>query len=127
LRTSPDGAYLYFLLKDDNGIVQVYKVPATGGDIRQVTRLAESVQTQFNLNADGTMLAFGAGNAVWVTDVGSGAATMLTQKYTNDEAPITTVLWNPQGDILVYNRYVGTGSERYLQIFKATLPLTPPS
>lgn len=121
LRTSPDGAIVYFLMKDDAGIVQIFSVPVNGGDIRQVTSLRHAVQTQFNLSPDGTTLAFAAGNAVWKTDVASGVSVQLTPQSSDEAAPVIGVSWSHNGKILAYNKYVGEGDSRYLQIFKIVL------
>lgn len=122
LRTSPDGSLVYFLMKDDDGIVQVYSIPTIGGDIRQVTDLPVSIQAQFNLNAEGNRLALIAGNSVWVTDVETGKSTRLTPFREEADAPVNGALWNHRGDKIVYNRYVASESGRFLQIFKIDLP-----
>lgn len=121
LRTSPDGATVYFLMKDDAGIVQIFSVPVNGGDIRQITSLRHSVQTQFNLSPDGETLAFAAGNAVWKTDVASGISVQLTSQSSDEAAPVIGVSWSHNGKVLAYNKYVAQGDNRYLQIFKIVL------
>jgi hypothetical protein len=119
LRTSPDGREIYFLMRDDNGVVQLYGVPVHGGVIRQITYLHDSIQTQFNVSPDGTMLAFASGNRVWIAPVHGGEAQAVTK--VNIEAPVNGVLWAPSGDALLYNQYVEDGSGRWLQIFVVTL------
>ncbi len=120
LRTSPDGSEIYFLMRDDNGVVQLYGVPVHGGAIRQITYLPDSIQTQFNLSPDGNMLAFAAGNRVWIVPVREGAARAITDP--NVEAPVNGVLWTPGGDALIYNQYTGEDTSRWLQIFVVALP-----
>jgi len=120
LRTSPDGGEIYFLMRDDKGIVQLYSVPVNGCTIRQITYLADSIQTQFNVSPDGNMLAFAAGNRIWIVHVRGGEARAMTDP--NREAPVNAVLWAPQGDALIYNQYVGEGTARWLQIFVVALP-----
>ena len=121
LRTSPDGDTIYFLMKDDAGIVQIFSIPVNGGDIRQITSLRHSVQTQFNLSPDGATLAFAAGNAIWKTDVASGVSVQLTPQSSDEAAPVIGVSWSHNGKMLAYNKYVGEGDNRYLQIFKVVL------
>jgi hypothetical protein len=121
LRTSPDGNDIYFLMKDDSGIVQIFSAPVNGGAIRQVTRLIHAVQTQFNISPDGTTLAFSAGNAIWKTDIKSGISVQLTTPAPDEAAPVIGISWSHNGKILAYNKYVGTGPNRYLQIFKIVL------
>lgn len=120
LRTAPDGSEVYFLMRDDAGIVQLYGVPVNGGAIRQITNLEVSIQTQFNVSPDGRQLAFAAGDRVWITPVAGGASTTITEA--NPAAPpVNGVLWTPAGDALVYNQYVGEGAARWLQIFCVSL------
>jgi len=119
LRTLPDGSEIYFLMRDDNGIIQIYGVSVHGGPIRQITSLDDSVQAQFNVSPDGRLLAFAAGNRVWIVPVRGGEARPITEPAV--EAPVNGVLWAPQGDMVIYNQYVQNGTARWLQIFVATL------
>ncbi|MEO6107379.1 MAG: DUF3748 domain-containing protein [Cyclobacteriaceae bacterium] len=121
LRSSPDGQLLYFLMKDHNGIVQVFEVATRGGDPRQVTHYEESIETQFNLSPDGKKLTAIAGNCIWLTDVNNGKSRMLSAPSSEDDAPVLGVLWSNKGNLLVYNRFVNTGNARYLQIFRIDL------
>lgn len=118
MRSSPDGAFLYFLAKDDDGVVQIFEVPTKGGNVRQVTHLTHSVQAQFNLRPDGTSIALISDNSIWISDIRSGKSRRLTAKAEDDNAPVLTVVWNRGGNTLVYNRYVKSETQRFLQIFK---------
>lgn len=121
VRSSPDGLTLYFLMKDDESIVQVFEVPTRGGDIQQVTHLTHSIQSQFNISPDGKTLAAIADNSICLTDIQSGESSRITRRTSDEEAPVLGVLWSNKGNILVYNRYVRAGNDRYLQIFKINL------
>jgi hypothetical protein len=121
LRTSPDGSVVYFLMKDDNEVVQIYSVSVHGGDIRQVTSLGSSVQGQFNVSPDGKSIAVIADNSIWICDIEKGTSQRLT---TPTEGIISPVVWNNAGDRVVYNQYVQEGSSSWLQIFTAKV-LTP--
>ncbi len=117
LRSSPDGGLIYFLMKDEGEVIQVYSVPVNKGEIRQVTHLDTSVQGQFNISADGKSLALIADNSIWVCDIASGHCERLTAKTGDDEAPVLAVIWNNAGDRLAYNRYVSDGEGVWLQVF----------
>jgi len=121
LRSSADGATVFFLMKDDDGIVQIFNVPVMGGEIKQVTRLPVSVQSQFNISPEGNRIAFIADNSIWITDIASGDSERLTQRRPDHDAPVVSVSWNHAGDMLVYNRYVTSPEGRYLQIFRIDL------
>lgn len=118
LRTSPDGSIIYFHMKDDNGVVQLYTVPTVGGAIRQLTQMSYSLQAQYNMSPDGKQLSVIADNRVWLVNAMDGKATPITVRRPDAEAPLTGALWVPSGRALVFNRYVSSGEQRYLQIFK---------
>jgi hypothetical protein len=114
LRTSPDGAEIYFLMKDDAGLVQVYCVPTAGGHVIPITWLSYTIQGQHNVSPDGRWISFLADNSVWITDARGGTPRRLTAPTTDAQAPIGGALWNHRGDHLVYNRYDTNG---FLQIY----------
>lgn len=117
LRTSPDGSTIYFLMKDDHGVVQLWRVSVNGGEPGQVTRLQHSVQSQFNLSPDGKLMAIIADNSIWLTDVQTGDSRRVSQRWENSDAPVGAPIWNNKGSLIAYNRYVTSGSDRHLQIF----------
>lgn len=118
LRTTPNGRRIFFLMKNDSGSVQVFSVPTMGGEVQQVTRLKEDVQAQFNISPDGSKLSCISDNSVWTVDIAKGDATRLTERTEDANAPVGGALWSHSGKLLVYNRYVSEGGDRYLQIFK---------
>lgn len=121
LRTSPDGSEVYFLMKDDVGIVQIFAAPAVGGKIRQVTHLDHSIQAQFNISPDGKRISLVADNSVWLVDITDGKATRITARASDESAPVGGALWSRNGNLLVFNRYEGSHDKRYLQIIKIDL------
>lgn len=124
LRTSPDGAEIYFPMKDDKGVVQVFAVPTVGGTIRQVTFLDQALQAQFNVSPDGSRLSVMSGNRIWLVNVSGGGAVAITDAVPDEAAPVGGALWSHSGKMLVFNRYVAAGTDRFLQIFKIDLLLT---
>lgn len=119
LRTTPDGEIIAFLSMDDNGIIQVFAISPSGGDIRQLTFNDQSVQGPFNFSPDGEMLAYIAGNRVVITEIKTGRFAQITPSYPENEKPVGAVIWSNQGNMMAFNRYVknkktGTAS---LQIF----------
>lgn len=117
LRSSPDGSKIYFLMKDDDGVVQIFSVPVVGGSIKQITNFKQPVQVQFNVGPDGKHLSVIVDNSVWLVNVDTGVATRLTVPTGNEEAPVGGAIWNHKGNMLAYNRYKGNGDNRFLQIF----------
>jgi hypothetical protein len=123
LRTSPDGSVIYFLMKDEADIVQIFSVSSVGGAGEvQLTNFKQSVQAQFNVSPNGKHLSCVAGNIVWTVEIVTGKAVQLTTAETDNNAPVGGALWRHDSKALVYNRYVGDGENRYLQIFKLETP-----
>jgi hypothetical protein len=118
LRSSPDGKVLYFLTKDDNGIVQVFSVPTLGGSIRQITYLDYSVQAQFNVSPDGKRLSVVADNSIWLADTDNGKIVRVTERTNDEQRPVGGALWSHDGKILAFNRYIPADGKLYLQIVK---------
>lgn len=117
LRTSPDGNLIYFLMKDDDGVVQIFSISTMGGSVQQVTKLDQSVQAQFNLSPDGKKLSLVSDNSIWICDLQDGKSTRITERTRDEDAPVGGALWDHDGKILVFNKYIGNQPERYLQIF----------
>jgi hypothetical protein len=69
LRTTSDGALVAFLMKDEEGIFQVFGVSPNGGSLKQLTFNKFPVQGQFNFSPDDNYLAYAADNSVFITDL----------------------------------------------------------
>jgi len=123
LRTSPEGDIIYFHMRDDEGLVQIWSIPTIGGDVHQITHLKYSLQAQYNVSPDGKFLSVIADNRIWLVSSADGLATPVTERHEDHEAPLTGALWSPSGKTLVYNRYVADGAQYYLQIFKVDISL----
>lgn len=121
LRSSPDGSEIYFLMKDDKGIVQIFSISTLGGTVRQVTHLAHAIQSQFNVSPDGKQLSAVADNSIWLIEIITGNTVRVTEKSQEESAPVGGALWSHNGKLLVFNRYIGEGDQRYLQIIKIDL------
>lgn len=117
LRTSPDGSIIYFLMKDDKGSVQIWRIPVNGGSPEPVTRFPHPVQSQFNVSPDGKFIAVVADNSIWLTDTETGVSKRLTARSQDSDAPVGAPVWSNKGSLIAYNRYVDFQSDRYLQIF----------
>lgn len=116
LRSSPDGSIIYFPRKDSKGIVQVFEVGVNGGEPRAVTQFTKSIESQFNVSPDGKFMSCISENRIWIVDLIHATAKAITEVSTE---PIAGgALWSPDGNTLVYNRYVLSGAERFLQVFR---------
>lgn len=116
LRSSPDGAQIAFLSKDQHGFINVFVVSPNGGAVKQASFHQFDIQSGFNFSPDGKQLAYVARNSVYITDVTSGKSVQLTESSPEESRPVGCVNWSADGKTLAYNRYVKKDGN-YLQIF----------
>ncbi|WP_243079791.1 DUF3748 domain-containing protein [Pantoea sp. MQR6] len=105
LRASSDGSAIAFLKADRQGVIQLWSVSPNGGEPRQITQLASSIQSAFSWHPEGKAIAFVCDNSVMRCDVSSGDCQRLTVQ--SDEAPSgDAVVWSPDGKQIAYMREV---------------------
>ena len=116
MRSAPDGSAIAFLMKDEQGIVQLWTVSPLGGDPRQITHTDSDIQSAFSWHPDGQHLAFICDNSVMLCDVSNGELRRMTPR--SDVAPIAdAVVFSPDGQQIAYLRDIAG----YQQIFTVTL------
>ncbi|ELM3721693.1 DUF3748 domain-containing protein [Edwardsiella piscicida] len=116
VRSAPDGGSLAFLMRDDNGVVQLWRVSPNGGELRQVTHGGYDVQSAFNWHPDGRSVLMVMDNSVVRCDVASGAVTRITER-TAQPPCADAVIPSPDGRWVAYMREVNG----WAQIFVARL------
>lgn len=87
LRSSPDGERIAFLMKDDDGVVQLWTVSPNGGPPARLTRLDDGVASAFTWSRDGKRIAFVTAGCVAVADTATGAVRRLTESGRPEAAP----------------------------------------
>lgn len=116
MRSAPDGSAIAFLMRDDNGVVQLWKVSPNGGEMRQITHGEHDVQSAFNWHPDGRSILMVMDNSVVRCDVSSGAVTRVTARTA--QAPCAeAVVPSPDGRWVAYMREI----DGWTQIFVARL------
>ncbi len=122
LRSSPDGSQIAFLMKDDDGIVQVWTISPNGGEPWQVTHNAHDVASAFTWSPDGRWIAHTMDASVCVTDMTSGNTHRLTAPSDEDHAPRPEAcVFSPDGKRIAYVRPVTKKGQTWNQIFMLTL------
>lgn len=122
LRSSPDGARIAFLMRDDNGIVQLWTVSPLGGEPSQVTHNPFDIASAFSWSPDGLLLAYAADLSIFVTQLDTGDSTRLTRKGTPESGPRPEAcVFSPDGRHIAYVRPVTSGGQTWNQIFASTL------
>lgn len=105
LRSSPDGSQIAFLMKDDNGVAQLWTVSPNGGAPRQVTRGKHALQSAFSWHPQGGHIALVCDNSVMLCDMASGALRRLTQR--SEQPPSgDAVVFSPDGGRVAFMRDV---------------------
>jgi hypothetical protein len=117
LRSLPDGSLIFFPMKDENGIVQVCAVSPNGGEIRQITHNAFSLDTSFSVSADGLYLAWGYQQDVYLTNSQTGETTKVSPERDYESTDLCNINWSNSGHVLAYNRKVVTPEGAFYQVF----------
>jgi Tol biopolymer transport system component len=58
VRSNPQATQIAFLMRDDNGVVQLWLISPEGGEPRQLTHAERDIQSAFNWHPSGKMLGF---------------------------------------------------------------------
>ncbi len=120
LRSSPDGSRIAFLMKDDQGVVQLWTVAPAGGEPKQVTRNPWSIASAFSWSPDGRWIAHAMDGSVWVTEVATGSGIRLTVRAAGDEVPRPEAcVFSPDGRRIAYVRRVSDGGQWHNQVWVA--------
>jgi Tol biopolymer transport system component len=99
-------------MADDRDVVQLWQVSPNGGEPRQITQLASSIQSAFSWQPAGNAIAFICDNSVMRCEVATGQCSRLTQR--SEQAPSgDAVVWSPDGEQIAYMRDV----EGWRQLF----------
>ncbi|CAI0921273.1 translocation protein TolB [Serratia entomophila] len=113
LRSSPDGSQIAFLMKDDNGVVQLWTVSPNGGEPRQVTRSEHGVQSAFSWHPQGDRVALVSDNSVMLCDIAGGRMRRLTQRSVQPPSG-DAVVFSPDGKKVAFMREVAGFSQIFV-------------
>jgi Tol biopolymer transport system component len=116
LRSSSDGSQVAFLMRDDDGIVQLWTVSPLGGKPRQVTRNHWDIASAFTWSPDGRFVAHIMDGGVCITEMASGNTRRLSKPEDNTPRPEACV-FSPDGRKIAYMKTVRQGDGEFNQIF----------
>ena len=117
MRTAPDGSQIYFLMKDDAGLVQIFAISPNGGPLKQITKNDFSLETSFSIDPEGKYLAYGYGEDVYLTEVKTGDSKKISPEREYVSNGLSNINWSNDGKMLAYNRIVTGQEQYYYQIF----------
>jgi hypothetical protein len=118
LRSSPDGTQIGFLMRDDQGVVQLWTISPCGGLPRQLTHESHSIGSSFTWSPDGHWIAHVLADAVCVTDARNGRTRRLTRQFAGAVAPRPEAcVFSPDGKQIAYVRPVWMEGKYFNQVF----------
>jgi hypothetical protein len=117
-RTSSDGNKIAFLMRDDQGIVQLWFTSPNGDSPRQATRHPFDIASTFSWHPDGSHVAYIADESVWVTDVDTGKNIRMTPR-SDPHARLRpeACVFSPDGRAIAYVRSVRVKDSSCNQIY----------
>ncbi|MGG7448480.1 DUF3748 domain-containing protein [Kosakonia oryzendophytica] len=96
VRSHPQATQIAFLMRDDQGIVQLWLISPNGGEPRQLTQTSSGIQSAFNWHPSGNALGFVLENRIALCDVKRGEITFLTSDHGNPPSA-DAVVFSPDG------------------------------
>ena len=83
VRSNPQASEIAFLMRDNHGVVQLWLISPQGGEPRQLTCCATSIQSAFNWHPSGKWLGFVLENRIACCDAQTGEIDFLTERHGN--------------------------------------------
>ncbi|WON76978.1 DUF3748 domain-containing protein [Serratia sp. UGAL515B_01] len=113
LRSAPDGSVIAFLMKDEQGIVQLWALSPNGEEPHQITQVEHSIQSAFSWHPQGDRIALVCDNSVMLCEVGSGKMQRLTKRTI--QPPLgDAVVFSPDGKHVAFMREVAGFSQIFV-------------
>jgi dipeptidyl aminopeptidase/acylaminoacyl peptidase len=117
VRSILDGSLLLFMMKDNNGIVQIYGVSPNGGEVKQLTDNVFSIDTTFDISSNGRYLAYGISENIVITDILKDETVTIKSRKAEEKSGLRGIQWSNNGKILAYNRKILEKDSSYFQVF----------
>lgn len=118
LQSTPDGREIIFLARDERQLVQLFGVAVNSGQVRQIARHPWEVSTAFSVSPNGRWIAHGMDQSVFITDVFTGDAVRLTERFSEKSSPRPgACAFSPNGALIAYTRPLAGSSGRHDQVF----------
>ncbi len=123
LRSSPDGSRIAVLMKDDDGIVQLWTLSPNGGAPTQLTHNRWSVSSTFTWSPDGRHIAHVMDHSVCVTDTRDGSTSRITPRSDEASGPRPEAcVFSPDGKKIAFMRRMEDAGEPFNQVFVVDCP-----
>lgn len=96
VRSNPQATEIAFLMRDEQGVVQLWLISPDGGEPRQLTHATGGIQSAFNWHPSGEALGFVLDNRLALCDARRGDITFLTSDHGNPPSA-DAVVFSPDG------------------------------
>ncbi|WP_039054873.1 DUF3748 domain-containing protein [Enterobacter sp. Bisph1] len=96
VRSNPQATEIGFLMRDDNGVVQLWLISPQGGEPRQLTHTTSGIQSAFNWHPSGEALGFVLDDRIALCDARQGSITFLSADHANPPSA-DAVVFSPDG------------------------------
>ncbi len=118
LRSSPEGSQIAFLMKDDEGIAQLWAVSPNGGEPSQLTHNKYPVASAFSWSPDGRSIAHVMDGSVCLTEVATGETRRLTAPDRSETGPRPEAcVFSPDGEKIAYVCHLARVDGSHNQVF----------
>ncbi|MFG0267533.1 MAG: DUF3748 domain-containing protein [Rhodopirellula sp. JB055] len=118
-RSKPEGSQVYFLMRDDEGVVQLWSISPKGGSHHQVTSGNESVASAFTIHPGGNHAACVIGNSVCEVNLTDGRIETLAEGGSRIRCLPFAVVYSPDGSHVAFGGAVSSDNGSCNQIFLA--------
>jgi hypothetical protein len=120
VRSSADGSYIAFCMRDKNGVNQVFIISPVGGEAKQVTEHKSDVQGGVRWSPDNNKIIYLWDNSIILCDISDLPFEKRFRRLTatTEESP-SNIVWSNDGTTIAFNRFAGPadGTARTKQIF----------
>lgn len=115
-RSSTDGRWIAFLMRDVAGVVQIWLISPDGASLRQLTDGEVGVASSFTYRVDGRAIACLIGRTICEVDADTGRVTPFTDADSELSPLPTAVVYSPDGSYIAYSRQIKMHAKRPAQI-----------
>lgn len=103
-RSSPDGSRIAFLMRDDDGVTQLWTIAPTGGTPRQATRSPLPIASAFSWSPDGTHVACVVDDSVCEADLETGTVHRVAAADRDCPPRPEACVYSPDGSQIAFVR-----------------------
>ena len=107
-RSTPDGQFILFLMRDAQGIAQLWNIRASGGSPQQITQSKSGVSSTFSVSADGDWVSYLSDHRVCISSIDGLTTRVLTPPAAAENQPRPEAsVFSPDGQKIAYVRRIG--------------------